>query len=367
MSKSWQQFGLAIISGEDRSLVGQVVRAGMTVAEPVYATMMRLRNWSFDVGLKRGHDLGRPTISVGNITTGGTGKTPVVIWLANRLRDRGYRPAVLLRGYGSTQPGISDEQQLLHESLNAGSATPIPVVANPSRVDAAFAVLAKDPAVNVFILDDGFQHRRAKRDFDLVLVSATEAFGHGHVLPRGLLREPMVGLRRATAFLITRSSQAKDEAIEPLLAKWNPSAPIFRSDHVQSAVWIPSTGEHISVANLAGEKVFAFAGIGDPESFSRQLSSAGCEVVGRRWFADHHLFTAADVEGLVAAAKQAGARRLLTTRKDWVKIAGVISTKEEFAIGVVELAIEMSAGGEQALLNRIENCLAVPQAGRVNN
>ena len=213
MPSSFKQSGLRIISGENTSAIARVVRGLAGVVEPFYSAAMRVRNAAYDRGLFHAHDLGRPTISVGNITTGGTGKTPVVIWLARQLREQGRRPAILLRGYGATQQHGSDEAALLEQSLNSNSTIRIPVQANPSRVRGAAEVLQKSPEVDFFLLDDAFQHRRAKRDFNLVLINATEPFGFGHVLPRGLLREPLAGLKRADAFLITRCSLASTEAV----------------------------------------------------------------------------------------------------------------------------------------------------------
>jgi tetraacyldisaccharide 4'-kinase len=358
MVKAVQQFGLRVINGQERSLIGRAVRVGLTIAEPFYAGVMRLRNWCFDHRIRRILDLGRPTISVGNITTGGTGKTPVVLWLANAMRERGHRPAVLLRGYGSTRSGVSDEQTLLAQSLNdagsevlrrAGSEvqkTPASILvrANPSRVEAAKSVLLDDPSVDLFILDDGFQHRKATRTFDLVLISAVEPFGYDHVLPRGLLREPLAGLKRASAFLITHSSPARDSKIEAALRDINAAAPIFRADHIQATIRVASTDQRLPIAQLSGENVFVFAGIGDPESFARQLESAGCAIVAHRWFADHHPYVANDIDSLAAAAKDAGASWLLTTQKDWVKIAGVLPSPLPIPIGVVELSIAFADG-----------------------
>src|ERR1700722_16404745 len=194
-----------ILSGSDGSLRGRVVRGLTAIAEPAYAAAMAGRNLAYSRGWFSSRRLPSATISVGNITTGGTGKTPVVRWLAGRLREAGKYPAVLLRGYRATTGGVSDEQQLLARGLTDA----IPVIANPDRFAGAEQALGHNGKIDAFVLDDGFQHRKVKRDFDLVLINATEPFGFGHVLPRGLLREPMAGLRRADALLITRSSQGE--------------------------------------------------------------------------------------------------------------------------------------------------------------
>jgi tetraacyldisaccharide 4'-kinase len=366
MFESLKQFGLDVLSGRNRSPLAIAARAVAVVIEPFYTGGMQLRNVCYARGIFTVHDLGRPTISVGNITTGGTGKTPVVLWLARHLRDRGNRPAILLRGYGSTLEDGSDEQQLLDAALNDGSAPVIPVRANPSRVDSAKTVLTDDPAIDVFILDDAFQHRRVKRHLDLVLISSIEPFGFNHVLPRGLLREPLGGLERASAFVLTRCSQTDGNRlvdIQQTIRRFNAAAPIFRSDHVHCSVHLPASQRHVPITSLAEEKLFAFAGIGDPESLGSQLTSQGCTVVGHRWFADHHNYTAADIQQLKSQAAQAGAAKLVTTQKDWVKIARVVSSiAESPQFAVVELSIVMPESDERDLLSLVESHCAPARA-----
>ena len=188
------------MSGERRGVRASVLRGTLGAAEPLYAAAVRGRNWLFDrgVGVRR---LPRPVVSVGNITAGGTGKTPVVLWLADRLRRKGRRPAVLLRGYeaeGRPQRR-ADAARGAARTRRARCRPRIAVGVNPNRLAGGDGVLRGRPDVDVFVLDDGFQHRKLARDFDLVLIDAAQPFGYGHVHPRGLLREPLAGLRRADA------------------------------------------------------------------------------------------------------------------------------------------------------------------------
>src|SRR4051794_35567561 len=204
-----------VISGQQTGVGAALLRGVTRVLEPIYAAVVASRNRGYSAGIIASNRARRPVVSVGNITTGGTGKTPVVRWLADRLRERGMRPAVLLRGYKARPGERGDEQRLLDELLNPpGTASPVIVHANPDRLQGAKAVLRDHPDVDVFILDDGFQHRRLQRDFDLVLIDATTPFGYEHVLPRGLLREPLSGLSRASAFLLTRVDQALPGAVD---------------------------------------------------------------------------------------------------------------------------------------------------------
>jgi tetraacyldisaccharide 4'-kinase len=323
------------------------VRGLTAIAEPAYAVAMAGRNLAYSRGWLASRRLAAPTVSVGNITTGGTGKTPVVRWLAGQLLEAGKSPAVLLRGYRATAGGVSDEQQLLARGL----ADAISVVANPNRFAGAEQAIRENGKIDTFVLDDGFQHRKVKRDFDLVLINATEPFGFGHVLPRGLLREPMAGLRRADALLITRSSQVDAAAmakIESTLKKYNPTSLIYRADHVHTAIWMAGSGQRLQIATE--ERCFVFCGIADPRAFTAQLPNC----VGHQWFSDHHDYTADDLQGIVAQAAAAGAQRILTTEKDWVKIAALPSAGE---IGVVEMEIRFAGDDEQRLLGQIREKL----------
>jgi tetraacyldisaccharide 4'-kinase len=291
---------------------------------------------------------------VGNIPTGGTGKTPVVQWLANELRSRGQQPAILLRGYAAVSGHQSDEAQVLDEGLNLEGQLKIPVQPNPSRVQAAADVLRDHPQTTHFILDDGFQHRKARRDFNLVLISATQPFGYGHVLPRGLLREPLGGLARADAFLITRCSLVDDGELQKIgqfLADHFPTIPTFHCDHRQSAVW--SAGKTDLIESLLDRKVFLTAGIGDPMAFEKQIASHGCRVVGTQWFPDHHTFSIDDINRIIASAKSAGAEMILTTAKDWVKMNGKVAVGETMPIYVVKLGISFRPGDEAKLIELV--------------
>ena len=167
-----------VISGEQRGLGARLLRGAMRLIEPIYTAVVASRNQGYTTGIITSKRAARPVVSVGNITTGGTGKTPVVRWLSHRLRENGMHPAVLLRGYKSKAGSRSDEEQLLDELLNASDASaPVVVHAQPDRFAGSEAVLREHPDVDVFILDDGFQHRRLQRDFDLVLIDATNPFG----------------------------------------------------------------------------------------------------------------------------------------------------------------------------------------------
>jgi len=333
------------MSGEARGPGPALLRGLLGMAEPVYTWAIGVRNRRFDRGVGV-HRLPRPVISVGNITAGGTGKTPVVQWLCQSLRTAGMRPAVLMRGYKSRGAGGGDEQLLLNQQLNEGAATaspPIVIHADPDRVRGGQAVLREHPETDVLVLDDGFQHRRLARDFDLVLIDAANPFGYGHVHPRGLLREPIDGLKRADAILITRSNEGEATI----------TGEVYRCDHLHTG--FRSGDRVLPLDALIGRRYFSFCGIGNPESFGRQLGSLGGVCVGQRWFGDHHAYRESELAELKRAARAAGAEVLLTTEKDWVKIAPLAASAGEPEIWRVELAIRFRGDDEQSLLQRIKD------------
>jgi tetraacyldisaccharide 4'-kinase len=214
--------------------------------------------------------------------------------------------------------------------------------------------LQKHPQTDVILLDDGFQHRSLARDFDLVLIDATNPFGFEHVLPRGLLREPLGGLKRASAFLITRVDQAAagriDEIVSELKGR-NAPAPIFQCRHVVDAV-VTQDGQRLPVSELRGRKLFAFCGIGNPRSFFRQLEDAGATIIGSKVFADHHHYELTDL-----AALANGAEALVTTEKDWVKIEAFAS-KIAVPVWRATVSIEFAPDDDRRLLEQIRLAMA---------
>lgn len=331
------------------------MRGVLRAAEPVYAGIMRVRNARYNRGwgVRR---LDRPVISVGNITTGGTGKTPVVHWLCERLRAVGHRPAVLMRGYKAAAGERGDEERLLDGLLNRDGEAPVPIGAGADRLARGAEVLRERPQISVFVLDDGFQHRRLARDFELVLIDAANPFGFGHVLPRGLLREPLRGLGRADALLITRVGSMDDPGLEGIIAtirKFSPRAPILRCDHVHGAVMTPE-GQR-EVHDMRDTPVFLFTGIGNPEAFARQ-AGASFRVTGQRFFGDHHAYGRVDLEGLQAEAGRSGAGALLTTEKDYVKVAELIR-EGDLPIWRTKLSLRFHGEDEKSLLETIMGVL----------
>lgn len=353
-----------VLSGSTTGPRAATLRALLGIAEPFYAAATILRNRLFDFGIRPIHRLPRPVISIGNITTGGTGKTPMVRWLAEHLRDAGRRVAILSRGYGAAGSELGDELSMLDCALNDGSAARVPLRANPDRLAAGRALLDEHPETDLFILDDGFQHRRVARDLDVVLISAAEPFGFGHVLPRGMLREPLSGLRRAGAIVVTHADQADPQnlrEIEEQIRRHNSVAPLYRAVHAHTGLrggMSPTDREpEYPMEELTCRRFFAFCGIADPRSFDRQLSRLASGCAGRRWYMDHHRYTREDLESLQREARAAGADTLVTTDKDWVKISQLIAPDFTLPVLRVEMRVRFEGEDDKRLLNQISLAL----------
>lgn len=274
-------------------------------------------------------------LSVGNITTGGTGKTPAVVAIAEWARDQGRRVAVLSRGYGGSYPGevleVSDGEHVHagpHEAgdepcLLASRLPGVPVVLARKRVKAGLHAHRKFHS-DFFLLDDGFQHIGLSRDLDLVLLDAKNPFGNGRLLPWGPLREPLSHLKRASAFLITRCAGGRDEED---LSRWIerrfPGRPVFRSVHEPQAVRFFENGECRPVTFLRGKRVVAFAGVAKPLHFEKTLTEAGALPAAFRAFGDHHRFSDEEIRDLLALKSSTGADLLVTTEKDRERLRGI--------------------------------------------
>lgn len=308
---------LDVISGRRRGVAAELVRGALALGIPAYGAAVICRNWLFDRRLRRMHRVSVPVVSVGNLTTGGTGKTPVVAELAAWFRSRGVRPCLVSRGYRSLDPVGNDELRVLAQ-LCPG----IPHVQHRDRVTAAGDAVRLHKA-EMLILDDGFQHRRLARDLDLVLLDATNPWGYGHLLPRGLLREPKSALRRAGLVLLTRVDQVTGEVLTSLKQEvaGRTDAPLVTVRFAPTGV-LSRSGTAAQLSTLAGQRIAAFCGIGNPNGFRRTLSQAGLAVSNESFttFADHHHYTSRQLRDLADRARSRGAAALVTTHKDLVKL-----------------------------------------------
>lgn len=304
----------AVTRGTARDPAAFAWRPLLWTARLPYGVGVWWRNRGFDRG-RDIHRVGVPVISVGNLTVGGTGKTPCVEYVARLLREQEVQVAILSRGYGA-EAGRNDEAMVLEENL-----PDVPHYQGRDRVGLARTAIEESES-EVLVLDDGFQHRRLARDLDVVLVDATDPWAGGYLLPRGGLREPKHNLRRADLAVLTRCDAVAADVVADLknhLATLAPDLPVAMTRH--AALGLTNRGETRAVDELRGRPVGAFCGLGNPRAFRGTLTGLGADVRSFRTFPDHHAYTRADVEDLQRWAADLPADAwVATTQKDWVKL-----------------------------------------------
>lgn len=291
----------------------------------LYGREIARRNRAFD----RGHGVTRldiPVISVGNLSVGGTGKTPMVVSLVEMIDELGGRACIAMRGY-KAKGGISDEAEEFRSRLD------VPVVAQADRIGGIRALRAREH-IDAVVLDDGFQHRRLARDLDVVLIDATRSPLEDRLLPAGYLREPMASLARAHVVVITHAESAPVEAIEAKVREMAPEALVCEARHTWAGVF-EGDEAHI-LSRLSGERTVVVCAIGNPGPFLQQAERACAQIVERIVLPDHDPYDARQVERIKRGAERTGATSILTTQKDWMKLR-----RETWSVPVLRPALEM--------------------------
>ena len=305
-----------LVSGRQRGFRGVCLRSVLAGIELPYSLAVRWRNRRYDRHSKYVHEVRVPVVSVGNLTLGGTGKTPMVAWIGRRLRELGVRVTLISRGYGAEAGSRNDEAIELERRL-----PDVPHLQDPDRIAAA-TIAIEELGCQMILLDDAFQHRCIHRDLDIVLLDALEPFGFERVFPRGTLREPLTGLRRAHAVVLTRADMIdchERSAIRERVARLAPHVPWAEVVHAPEAL-LACDGATENLDRLQGRPVAAFCGIGNPAGFRHTLKACGYEVAALKEFPDHHRYSRDDIEQLEHWAGQTGAVAVVCTAKDLVKI-----------------------------------------------
>jgi tetraacyldisaccharide 4'-kinase len=324
----------------------------------LYGAVTRTRLSLYRRGTFQTTKLERPVISIGNITTGGTGKTPLVEYVARTLASHGKKVCILTRGYGRKDPHLQvivsdgygvlaspseagDEPYLLATKLTGRAA----VISSADRIAAGQEAI-KDFGTDVFVLDDGFQHLRIARDLNIVCIDATNPWGGGRLLPYGRLRESLDGLKRADCVVLTRCDQVENvEALRDEVSQLTGGRPIFESR--MRPLRVVSLKNGPATVALPG-RVGAFCAVGNPSSFFESLARLGYELGLERAFADHHAYSQSDVDELNQLAQQTGANELITTAKDAVKLKGMAFTVPCYVLEI-EIAIDEADGFQRML------------------
>ncbi len=347
--EKFEQYFVELIHGRHRRLGDRVLLSAMFIASRFYRMAVQFRIWLYDKRVIRSHAIGCLVVSIGNLSCGGTGKTPVVEIFAKTLNAKGRKVAILSRGYRSKQRSflekmlqrfraqqievppkvVSDGNDLLLDSAYAGdepymlasNLAQVAVLVDKDRVKSGLYAINKFET-DVLILDDGFQYLMLKPHINIVLVDSTSPFGNGHVLPRGILREPIKNIRRADYIFLTKSDGShRLTHLKHFIRRHNRRAEIIECCHrPQYLEMVYSRGERLPLSALQGRRVASLSAIACPESFEAFLESLGATLVLRQHYADHHRYSQQEIIDFINAAKAAGAEYILTTEKDAVRI-----------------------------------------------
>lgn len=374
MNQNLEEYLLSVIKGHKQGAIARGVLFICALLAGIYRLGIKARAKLYDLGIKEGQELPCTVISVGNITVGGTGKTPVAQLLARELKEKGKKVAILNRGYKAEfekEAGlVSDGQRILMNPEEAGdeafmlaqSLPEVPIIIGSDRtVTGKYAYEEFD--VDVLLLDDGFQHWRLERDEDIVVIDATDPFSNGHLIPRGTLREPLSSLDRADIFFLTKVDQVSRNEIDQIRSKLNdhnPLALIFETIH--SPAYLRGLGEDInynSELNLANERVMAVSGIGNPRSFEQTLTDLEAEVVERIRFGDHHQYTKEEIIDIFSRAVEQDVDSIITTEKDAVSMSPELVNEikaQKIDFQVLGITVKVLADSErfEKLLSRME-------------
>ena len=339
-----------LVDGRATGLVATLGRTGLSAIEIPYESLIRLRNYGYDHSILTVKKASAPVISVGNLTLGGTGKTPLVAWLAHWFAQHNKKPAIISRGYKAKTGQLSDEAAELKILLPT-----VPHYANKQRIIAAGEAVTKGS--DVLLLDDGFQHRQIGRDLNLVTIDATDPFGCNRLFPRGLLREPLWGLKRADALVLTRTDQVSIKTRNEIQEQCfqfvgSHDKPWIETEHRPSNLRLVD-GTTQPLKTLQDKRILSLSAIGNPAAFHRTLTTLGHEPVATLTFPDHHTYTTDDIHRISEETESVGAEIIVTTLKDLVKLP--LASVRNRPLCALEIGIQFQTGLQdlEYLLNKI--------------
>ncbi|QDS91373.1 Tetraacyldisaccharide 4'-kinase [Roseimaritima multifibrata] len=338
----------SLMNGQRRDPLAFVLRPLLRIGSWFYGLGIRIRNSRYDRGVSETHDAGVPVISVGNLTTGGTGKTPLVCYLARELRSQGFRVALISRGYGRGDGDLNDEALELELRL-----PDVPHVQDPDRVAAA-AVAVEELETEILLMDDGFQHRRLQRDLDIVVIDATCPFGYGYLLPRGMLREPIASIRRADVAILSRCNHISPEErlqIKQAYLRRKPDLIWLEAEHHPGRL-VDHENRPEPLEVVAGKRVLVFCGIGNPAAFAKTVRDCGAELVDQLSLPDHASYDREMLERLRAWGESwppGEIEYMLCTQKDLVKIRTNRIAGIPLRAIQIDMTVEPEAELQQAL------------------
>jgi tetraacyldisaccharide 4'-kinase len=329
--------------------------AGLSALTAGYRGLLEVRERLYGWGVLRSRALPCPVISIGNLTLGGSGKTPAAELAVRTLQELGVRPGVVSRGYGRRSRGVlvvADGKGLRAEPARAGDEPfllarrlpGVPVVVGENRYEAGRRCL-EEFRVQALVLDDAFQHRTLAKDLEVVLVPGADPWGNGRLFPQGPLREPLPALGRAHLVMLVGGSAGERAGAAETVRRHNPGAPIVAAEYAPQECFLVREPRPLSPSTLAGRRLLAFAGIARPRNFGATAERLGVDVAGLEAFGDHHWYSDEDVARLARRAVAAGAQGLLTTEKDYVRLSAV--ALETLPLWVLAVRLEITEGVEE--------------------
>lgn len=353
-----KDFLYPIATGERKDWVAKLVIIPLFVLSLIYGAAVEIILFGYKTGLLRRQKLNVPVISIGNLTLGGVGKTPMVIFVARMLKIKKTKLVILTRGYmpkkeqalASQETHLSDEAEVLRQVLDG-----VPVVVNPDRYQGGLEAIEKY-APDVILLDDGFQHWKLFRDLDIVLVDSVNPFGNRCLLPCGILREGISSLHRAGIVVLTKTDRAEVGELKEKVKQINPNALIVETVHRPMSLTNIFSKSFVQIAKL-NQAVVAFCGLGDPKSFRATLASLGTDVKEFIPFADHHYYSLQDMDNLKDKCVALGLRVLVTTQKDAVKLTEFKDFWQGFEIFSLNIEIDVTEG-QHEFVDRISHLLS---------
>jgi tetraacyldisaccharide 4'-kinase len=337
----------SVMSGSARGVAASFTAAVLRVFSVVYAAGVKLVWFGYSSGLRKVYSAPIPVVSVGNLTLGGTGKTPMVIFTANYFLSLGKKTAVITRGYGN------DECRMLEEELPQAL-----VYRGQDRVKSAFS--ASEDGCDAAILDDGFQHRRIKRDLNILLVDGRNLFGNGRIFPAGMLREPVKAAGRADVMVITKADgigQRTLNEIKEYLACVAPGVPLAVSRH-EPISFTDVDGRVYGIDSVKNLEIFAVSGIADPEYFESMLKHFGGKITEKRFYQDHHKYSQRDLDDIAAICERRKIEALVTTGKDLVKMKDLDMSRIRDRVRILNVRMNIVEGKDLLIagLNSVVSC-----------
>jgi len=357
LEKLFERIAYGKFYGLSGSLI-QVALLPLYFLSIIYKIIIQGRASLYKAGIFKSYNAKVKVISIGNISVGGTGKTPTTQWLAQNLSERGYKTAILSRGYGGKRAEdvsvVSDGESVLLSPQEAGDEPymlakklkGLPVIVGSDRLKLANYACEKYN-LDALILDDGFQHIRLKRDVNILLFDGEKGVGNGSALPRGPLREPLSAMGRADLVLINKDGSAT-EGLKALTKRHAPSIAVFKTSYRTTCIRELGSDETKAIEDLKDMDVTLFSGIANPESFAKTIELLGGVIVSKTSFPDHHDYTVADIDRVSALAEKAGVSAILTTEKDAVKLEQ-INSPSKVPVYVVEVGLDFQEDSDKLI------------------